>query len=556
MGLPGVARGYKTRWDPSSFFLTSIVLSFKMLDLLVLATIIGSLIPRVPVPHSLAPSHNATVAGLPRMPFGNLGRTFTSYVGDLLPAGGLPLAPPDFWSSKPPVRRTVCTSHGLRLAATPAQCLAIVSAQLGIPSPTDLTLSPPVALLTLPARRPLLTLPAAPRLVFLALPAAIHAPILMLPAAKRVPVLTLPAPKLRLTLSRLPNLIPALAVLLPAIDNLYILPFPTCHGLFDLVDIVLDASVRQGRYSRPRRELWLAGWLHLDRARSKVCVGTIRLWQWYGSYTCLVGTVADSSLDGLSSCAGWASTDAPDGLDIDSFVPISSVTHRRPIPSLGLFDRDHELATATIEGLAVSTEASVGFGGEESPMSEDANSSASCDVSEDSTASNDIVEETSSTNTSVSSFAVALEAEHIGGEDALETGDIAPLLELAPEAFVIPPALVTPSAPGSVSDESRDNCAQDEGPEVGSSDPNPGPDDEATNGPRRRGKRGGRRVRKRRENALGGGDEESSAGAEGSGEVEQAGGDGANGDGVSEKRERGFSSGIWFSHKRRREKRG
>lgn len=150
------------------------------------------------------------------------------------------------------------------------------------------------------------------------------------------------------------------------------------HGLFDLVDLVLDACVRQGSCSRPRRELWLAGWLHLDRVCSKVYVGTIGLWQWYGSYTCFIGAVTDSSLDGLSGCAGWANTGAPDRLDVDAFVRTGSLAHRGPIPSLGLLERDYELATATIECLAVSTEASVDVGGEESPMSKDANSSVIC----------------------------------------------------------------------------------------------------------------------------------------------------------------------------------
>ncbi|QRV75238.1 hypothetical protein RhiJN_03253 [Ceratobasidium sp. AG-Ba] len=532
-----------------------------MVALLVLATIIGSLVPAVPVPHSLAPLHNASVTGLPGMPFGDLGRTLTSYVGELLPTGGVPLALPDFWSSKPP-------------------CLAIVSAQLGIPSPTELTLSPSVALLTLPARRPLLTLPAAPRPVVPTLPAAIHAPILLLPAPKHVPILTLPAPKLRLTLSGPPDLIPALVVLLPAINDLYILPFPTsvAHTAQPSWKVPADLSwsvsgarsVFATKYVVDARRtatfmacliLWTLCWMlasvkeaALDLAES---FGWLAGCIWIGSVQrCMLGRLGFGN-DGLSGCTGWANTGAPDRLDVDAFVRTGSLAHRGPIPSLGLLERDYELATATIECLAVSTEASVDVGGEESPMSKDANSSVICDGSEDSTASDDSVEETSSTNTSVSSFAVALEAEHIGARDALETGDIAPLLDLVPEAVVASPALVTPPALGSVSDESRNNCAQDEGLKGGSSDPNPGPnDDEDTSGPRRRGKRGGRRVRKRRENTLGGGEEGLSAGVEGSGEVEHVGGDGANGDDVSEKRERGFSSGIWFSHKRRREKCG
>ncbi|QRV75218.1 hypothetical protein RhiJN_03233 [Ceratobasidium sp. AG-Ba] len=549
-----------------------------MLDLLVLATIIGSLIPGVPVPHSLAPSHNTTVASLPRMPFGELGRTLTSYVGELLPTGGVPLAIPDFWSSKPPVRRTVCTSHGLRLVATPAQCLAIVSAQLGIPSPTDLTLPPPVALLTLPARRPLLTLPAAPRLVFLALPAAIHAPILTLPAPKHVPVLMLPAPKLRLTLSGPPDLIPPPAVLLPVIDYLYALPFPTsvAHAAQPSwkVPVDLSWSVSGARNAfatkyvvdaRKVTVLVMAYLILLTFCWMLVCIkeDALDLAESFGWLVrCVwIGPPQDSPLarfgfgdGGPFVFAGWASTDAPDGLDADAFVPTGSATHRGPIRSFRQFNRGHELAIAIIEDLVVSTEASAEVAGEESPASKDANMSTSCDVSpEDSTASYGSIEST----TSVSSFEVASEAEHVDAKDTFETEDAAPTLESALEAIAPAPVLIAPPALGSVLDDSRDDGAQDEGLDVGLSGPSPGlNDEEDTNGPRRRGKRGGRRVRKRRENALGGGGEGSNAGAEGTGEAEDAGGDGANGDGVSEKRERGFSSGIWFSHKRRREKRG
>ncbi|QRV95770.1 hypothetical protein RhiJN_23788 [Ceratobasidium sp. AG-Ba] len=654
-----------------------------MVDLLVFATIIGSLIPGVPVPSSLVPTHNATITGLPRMPFGDLGRTFASYVGELLPTGNVPLALPDFWSSKPPVRRTVCTTHGLRLAATPAQCLAIVSAQLGIPPPMDPTLSPPMALLTLPAPRPLLALPAAPRPVILALPAAVHVPILMLPAPKHIPVLTLPAPRPVLTLSGPPDLIPAPAVFLPAIDDLYVLPFPTSV-----------AHAAQPSWKVPADLLWSVSGArnvfatkYVVDARKMVTVlvmGCLIMLTWCWMLACVkedvldlaenfgwlvrcvwVGPLQDSMLVRLglgNDGAGWTGTDAPDGLDEDAFVSTCAIARRGPIPSVRLLGQGRKLATANVEDLAVSTEASVDVAGQVSPMSKDANLFASCgmwimrkdlitiknrhrypDVSDDSTASN--VEEISSANTcamelsnppndisgespiptmtessatvdqldvalpvdndtdskltyesqieegageshlaipsgpsdyatesddgssnwagsmeltaSISSFEVALEAEHIGAEDALKTEDATPVLESTPEAVSPSPAPITPLASELVSDELRDNDAQDEGPEVGSSGPNPGlNDEEVTSGGRRRGKRGGRRVRKRRENALGGGDGESSAGVEGTGEVEEVGGDAADGDGVSERRERGFSSGIWFSHRRRREKRG
>ncbi|QRW10055.1 hypothetical protein RhiLY_09054 [Ceratobasidium sp. AG-Ba] len=639
-----------------------------MVDLLVFATIIGSLIPGVPVPSSLVPTHNVTITSLPRMPFGNLGRTFASYVGEILPTGSVPLALPDFWSSKPPARRTVCTTHGLRLAATPAQCLAIVSAQLGIPPPMDPTLSPPMALLTLPAPRPLLTLPAAPRPVILTLPAAVHVPILMLPAPKHIPVLTLPAPRPVLTLSGPPDLIPPPAVFLPAIDDLYVLPFPTsvAHAAQPSwkapADLLWSVSgARNGfatKYVVDARKtvtvLVMAGVIMLTWCWMLACVKEDVLdlaknfvwlvrWVWVGPLQDSVQVRLGLGNDGV----GWTGSDAPDGLDEDAFVSTCAVARRGTIPSLRLLGQDGELATANVEDyvedLGVSMEASVEVVGLESPMSKDANSFASCDISDDSTASN--VEEVSSVNTyatelddptndisgesstptmtessatvdqpkvalpvdndtdseltcgsqvaedaweshsaiasspsdyatesddgsggwvgsvglttSVSSFEVAPEVEHIAAEGALETEDATPMLESTPEAIAFSDAPIAPVASESVSDELRDNDAQDEGPEVGSSGPNPGlNDEEGAGGGRRRGKRGGRRVRKRRENALGGGDGESSAGAEGTGEVEEAGADAVGGDGVSERRERGFSSGVWFSHRRRREKRG
>ncbi|QRV75170.1 hypothetical protein RhiJN_03185 [Ceratobasidium sp. AG-Ba] len=597
-GLPGIARGYKTRWDPSSFFLTSIVVPFKMVALLVLATIIGSLVPAVPVPSSLAPVHNATIAYSPRMPFGDLGRTFTSCVGGLLPAGGVSLAVPDFWSSKPPVRRTVCTSHGLRLAATPAQCLAIVSAQLGIPSPTDLTLSPPVALLTLPARRPLLTLPAAPRPVILALPAPIHAPILMLPASKHVPVLMLPAPKLLLTLSGPPDLIPAPAVLLPAVDDLYALPFPTsvAHAAqpswkvpADLSWSVSGARVFATKYVvDPRKTVtvlvmaylivltscWMLACIKEDALDLADSFGLLVRCVWVGPpRECLLARLGFDN-DGLSVYPGWTTTDAPDELDADAFASSCSVASRGPILSTGVLVQDCELVTASVEHLTLSTEVAVVVAGQESLAPSDVlprrfhehageplDDRSDLDTETDDGSS--LVTKSIGSAASVSSFDVAsnAEANAPGAKEGLETEQVAPVSEPPTEAAVPPPASDIPPRSEPVSNEPRDDCARDEDPETGLSAsrwaPGHGSDDEelAAGGIRRRGKRGGRRVQRRRENALARGEEGSSGGVEAAGEVEGAG-EGGSGDIGSGRRERGFSNGVWFSHKRRREKRG
>ncbi|QRV75187.1 alcohol dehydrogenase [Ceratobasidium sp. AG-Ba] len=666
------------------------VVLFKMVALLVLATIIGSLVPAVPVPSSLAPVHNATIAYSPRMPFGDLGRTFTSCVGGLFPAGGVSLAVPDFWSSKPPVRRTVCTSHGLRLAATPAQCLALVSAQLGMPSPTDLTLSPPVALLTLPARRPFLTLPAAPRPVILALPAPIHVPILMLPAPKHAPILMLPAPKRVLTLSGPPDLIPAPAVLLPAIDNLYVLPFPTsvAHAAqpswkvpADLSWSVSGARVFATKYVvDPRKTvtvLVMACLIVLTLCWTLACIREDALdlvkrfsWLvrcvWVGPPQECLSARLGFGTDGLSVYAGWANMDALDGLDADVFVPTCSVASRGPIPSMTLSGRDDELVTTHDEDLAPPTEVAAVVAGQEPSMSHDTDLSTSngvadetealedisgpVDASEDTTVSNvgaapaleeapvevEPVEETSCTESCVASLDMSVESptptmavpqpdttidqpetalpldndtqpeptsEHVGessddrsdldteadgssyaarsmgsaatissfdmgsttedvaldAKEGLEAEEVVPVSELATEAAAPAPASDLPLASESVSNEARDECAQGDAPETGLLAsrwaPGTGPDDEevAAGGIRRRGKRAGRRVQKRRENALRRGEEGSSGGVEGAGEVGGAG-DGANGEGA-EVTERGFSSGTWFSHRRRRERR-
>ncbi|QRV89866.1 hypothetical protein RhiJN_17884 [Ceratobasidium sp. AG-Ba] len=594
-GLPGIARGYKTRRDASSFFLTSIVVPLKMVALLVLATIIGSLVPAVPVPSSLAPVRNATTAYPPRMPFGDLGRTFTSYVGGLLPAGGIPLALPDFWSSKPPVRRTVCTSHGLRLAATPAQCLAIVSAQLGIPSPTDLTLSPPVALLTLPARRALLTLPAAPRPVILALPAPIHAPILMLPAPKRVPVLTLPAPKLLLTLSGPPDLIPAPAVLLPAVNDLYALPFPTsvAHAAqsswkvpTDLSWSVSGARVFATKYVvDPRKTVtvmvmaclivltscWMLACIKGDALDLVDSFGLLVRCVWVGppQAECLLARLGFDN-DGLSVYPGWTTTDAPAGLDADGFASTCS----EPAPSMGVPAQDCELVTASVGDLTLSTEVVVVVAGQESLTPSDvlphrfdeyagepSNDRSDTDTETDDGSS--LATKSIGSAASVSSFDVASIAEGgaPGAKEGLETEQVAPVSKPPTEAAAPAPASNTPLGSEPVSNEPRDDSAQDEDAEAGLAAsrwaPGHGSDEEelAAGGIRRRGKRAGRRVQKRRENALARGEEGLSAGIEVAGEAEGAG-DGGSGDIGSGRRERGFSSGIWFSHKRRRERRG
>ncbi|QRW04083.1 hypothetical protein RhiLY_03082 [Ceratobasidium sp. AG-Ba] len=475
-GLSGIARGYKTRWDPSSFFLTSIVVLFKMVALLVLATIIGSLVPAVPVPSSLAPVHNATIAYSPRMPFGDLGRTFTSCVGGLLPAGGVSLAVPDFWSSKSPVRRTVCTSHGLRLAATPAQCLAIVSAQLGIPSPTDLTLSPPVALLTLPARRPFLTLPAAPRPVILALPAPIHAPILMLPASKHVPVLMLPAPKLLLTLSGPPDLIPAPASSCPLSTTFT--PSPSQLVRVFATKYVVDprktVTVLVMAYLIVLTSCWMLACIKEDALDLADSFGLLVRCVW-------VGPPREWAI-GLP----WMdTTDAPDELDADAFASSCSVASRGPIPSTESWSKT-AIGYRSVEHLTLSTEVALlrmfCLVASTSMLCEPLDDRSDLDTETDDGSS--LVTKSIGSAASVSSFDVAsnAEANAPGAKEGLETEQVAPVSEPPTEAAVPPPASDIPPRSEPVSNEPRDDCAQDEDPETGLSAsrwaPGHGSDDE------------------------------------------------------------------------------
>ncbi|QRW04101.1 hypothetical protein RhiLY_03100 [Ceratobasidium sp. AG-Ba] len=594
------------------------VVLFKMVALLVLATIIGSLVPAVPVPSSLAPVHNATIAYSPRCNPG-------------------------------PVSSSCFRATRYAFADGPN-----VVASRG--------------LLTLPARRPFLTLPAAPRPVILALPAPIHVPILMLPAPKHAPILMLPAPKRVLTLSGPPDLIPAPAVLLPAIDNLYVLPFPTsvAHAAQPSWKVPADLS-----WSVSGARVFATKYV-VDARKAEDALDLVKRFSWLvrcvwvgPPQECLSARLGFGT-DGLSVYAGWANMDALDGLDADVFVPTCSVASRGPIPSMTLSGRDDELVTTHDEDLAPPTEVAAVVAGQEPSMSHDTDLSTSngvadetealedisgpVDASEDTTVSNvgaapaleeapvevEPVEETSCTESCVASLDMSVESptptmavpqpdttidqpetalpldndtqpeptsEHVGessddrsdldteadgssyaarsmgsaatissfdmgsttedvaldAKEGLEAEEVVPVSELATEAAAPAPASDLPLASESVSNEARDECAQGDAPETGLLAsrwaPGTGPDDEevAAGGIRRRGKRAGRRVQKRRENALRRGEEGSSGGVEGAGEVGGAG-DGANGEGA-EVTERGFSSGTWFSHRRRRERR-